>query len=154
MHDACAFRRRSGCAALVLVLGCVLQGIPVPWTVVGGLAAAGLFFWPIVILCVAIGGSLRGLWPHTVIQTVLAAPLAFLTIWGVLLISGGLYVLTTTRGLLYGLLDRLLPNQPASVFWLVLLISGVMSAYGSIVAMRAIGLFYRHFKQYLPWRAE
>lgn len=140
--------------ALLLIIGCVSQGVDVPWSVVAGLAAAGLFFWPIVILGVAIGGGFQGLWPHTIVQTVLAAPLAFLAIWLVLLVSGGLYAFSSQSVWLAEVLDKLLANRPGSIFWLLLVISAAISAYAAVVAMRTIGLFYRHFKKQLPWRAE
>jgi hypothetical protein len=139
--------------ALLLMIGCLVQGVQVPWEVVAGLAVVGVFFWPIVILGAAIGGGFQGLWPHTIVQTVLAAPLAFLMIWGVLLIAGGLYVFGTHGALLELVLGNILPNRPGA-FWMILLISAVVSAYSAIVAMRTIGLFYRHFKKQLPWQAE
>jgi len=113
------------------------------------LMLAGLFFWPTVVLAVAIGGTFAGLWPHVVIRTALCAPLAYLAICAALITS---YVLST------------LPTNPSVVaaagpttlsslagFWVA---SEVAGLYSSIVSMRVIGLFYRHYKHRFPWVAE
>ncbi len=139
---------------LLLIIGCVMARARIPWELVGLLAAAGVFFWPVIILGLAIGGGFHGLWPHTVLKTVLAAPVAYLAIWFVLLIAGAVSVVASFSDLFAALPGNLLPAQTFSTAWILLAVSATISAYCSIVAMRSIGLYYRHFKRQLPWIAE
>lgn len=114
-----------------------------PWSSTA-LIILGCAFWPIIILAVSIGGGFSGLWPHVIVLTALAAPLAYGAICATLVFAVGLT-----------LLPELLPASwlPSS-FWTLHTINGILSAYAAIVAMRAIGLYYRHFKHKFPWTAE
>ncbi len=121
----------------------------VDWTVAAGLAVFGLFCWPAVVLAVSIGGTFRGLWPHLVIGTVLASPLAYLALWGTLIAS--VLLATIPFWTAFVTLAGRLPVQG----WLGLeAIHVAMNVYCFIVAMRAIGLYYRHFRQRIPWAGE
>jgi len=119
-------------------------GVSVPSWLSTALVLLGCAFWPVIILAVSIGGGFSGLWPHVIIRTALAAPLAYGAIGVTLAIAVGLMSL-----------PELVPASwlPAS-FWTLHTINGILSAYAAIVAMRAIGLYYRHFKHKFPWVAE
>jgi hypothetical protein len=123
------------------------------WNVVWLLAAAGLVFWPVVVLGVSVGGGFYGLWPLRIIRTAAAAPLAYLAMCVVLLIAAAIAALPylpvyrNLLGSLAGLTNR-------SFLWLFTVVNSTISAYAAIVAMRAIGLYYRHYKRKFPWVAE
>jgi hypothetical protein len=125
------------------------QAGEVNWWYVGTLAALGLFFWPVVVLAVTIGQSFSGVWPHTVIQTALSAPLAYLAVWGMLLATvGGVYAIQLV------IEARLAANLPFQTMLGLAFVNTCLSLYMSIVTMRTIGLFYRHYKHRFPWTAE
>jgi len=117
------------------------------------LAAVGLLFWPIIVLAVAIGGSFSGLWPHVVARTALCAPAPYLAMCGTLLIAAVVWVLPSTSLFdnLYIKAAQLLGRRGPLVIQLP---QDLISLYGMIVAMRTIGLYYRHFKHKFPWAAE
>ncbi|MGQ9651084.1 MAG: hypothetical protein ACUVXJ_13320 [Phycisphaerae bacterium] len=117
------------------------------------LAAAGLLFWPIIVLAVAIGGSFSGLWPHIVVRTVLCAPAPYLAMCGTLLIAAVIWILPSTPLFdnLYIKAAQLLGPRGLLAIHLP---RDLISLYGMIVAMRTIGLYYRHFKHKFPWAAE
>lgn len=127
------------------------------WEVLGGLrfevlyvsAAAGLFLWPAVVLMVAIGNSFSGLWPHLVVRTALAAPLAYVASCAVLLVAAGLAIVPETDWY-YSLYEQVSFGRAIGLE----LLSNGISLYAALVAMRTIGLYYRHYKADLPWQAE
>jgi len=125
------------------------NGLELPHTAFIALAAACAFFWPVVVLCVAIGGGFQGLWPHTIIRTAWAAPLPYLAVWGALLVAAGVTFLPDTD------LFASLGSRWGVRGMILLRMAGyAMSVYAMIVAMRVIGLFYRHYKKRFPWVAE
>lgn len=121
----------------------------IDYKTITGLMLVGAFFWPAIILCVGIGQGISGLWPHLIIRTALAAPVAYLAIGLVLVVSGAISALPYLP-FLEPLLDRL-SIHGGTVFYLIC--RGV-TIYGLVVSMRAIGLYYRHFKERFPWTAE
>ncbi len=125
----------------------------IDWRIIGLLAAVGVFFWPALILAVSIGGGVVGIWPHTIIRTAVSAPLAYLAVWLVVLVAFGISVLAQSSWLYAGLI-KIAPQNPFKAVMLLSIVSGTLNVYAMIVAMRAIGLFYRHFKNRFPWRAE
>ncbi len=123
----------------------------VPWTLVRAVAVAGLFFWPVVILGVAIGGGFKGLWPHTIVHTALAAPVVYLAVCATLAIAAGILILPSTD-VWKSVFDRL--GLAAGFSVKLMILNSVLTAYAMIVAMRAVGLLYRHRKHKFPWVAE
>lgn len=121
----------------------------VAWTLVRVLAGAGLALWPVVILGVAVGRSVIGLWPHMAVRTVLAAPIPYLAVCAALALAAGLLVLPSTN-LFQSTVNRFIPGAAVKLA----IFNSVLTAYAMIVAMRVIGLFYRHYKQKFPWAAE
>jgi len=132
--------------ALVVWIGSLIYGQEVSSTTYKTLIITGVFFWPAIVLIVAIASSIRGLWPHTVIRTALAAPLAYLLLWVFLLIPRGAeWVIERNLPALTGNVRAAIGFSIASALW---------SAVTYTLAMRAIGLYYRHFKHRFPWAAE
>lgn len=135
--------------AIVLAVWSWARTGEVVWNWVYAVGGAGLFFWPAVVLAVAVGGTFAGLWPHVVVRTALSAPVAYLAICAALLVAAAIAALP----------DVLIATgaaQPiASAPALALRAAGeAVGLYAAIVAMRVIGLFYRHYKHRLPWVAE
>jgi len=117
--------------------------------VVRGLTILGLLFWPVMILAVAIGGSFRGLWPHRMVWTVFRAPLPYLAVCGMLIIAVSLWCLPHLS-MVQAQVDKLGRRAIPAFFFA----RDLIGMYGMIVAMRTIGLFYRHYKHRFPWAAE
>jgi hypothetical protein len=109
----------------------------------------GFALWPSVILMVAIGGTIRELWPHLVLRTALAAPLAYLAVTSVCLLPCVLLSFAFSPS---GV--ALLSGVPGPVIrgthWLPI----VLLPYSILVATHAIGLYYRYYKERFPWAAE
>ena len=107
------------------------------------LLAVGSVFWPAVILMVAIGDGLRGLWPHTVLLTIAAAPIRYAAVCGALAVVAAIGSLLDVMGpvSLGGALLRTIAGH-------------ALSMYALIVSMCVIGLYYRHCKHRFPWAAE
>jgi len=137
-------------AIVLLVVRHDTTAIHVPW--IPGLA--GLFCWPAVVLMVAIGDGFRALWPHLVLRTILSAFGAYVAVWCLLILAW------------LPIFVPILANAGYLPAWSVFsgggggariaagLVGCVAESYTMIVSMRLIGLYYRHFKDRFPWRAE
>jgi len=133
-----------------LILGGVsgsLQGATaemVPFVV---LLCAGIFMWPMIVLCVTLGGfatlSRLDMLILTIIKTF---PVYILT---VALVFGA----DLLNGLLAGLATGRVGEGRGGYFLLGILVAGI-GVYFEIVAMRIIGLYYHHFKQRFAWSWE
>lgn len=121
--------------------------------VVRGLAAMGILFWPAMTLAVAIGGSFRGFWPHRIILMAVNAPVAYAAVCGILLIAAVLWYLPSSPPVA-SMTNDLVQQFGLRVLIGMRLVSAFIGLYAMIVAMRTIGLFYRHFKHRFPWVAE
>jgi hypothetical protein len=139
------------------VMGLLFFGVPalppIHWEVIRILIIVGLFFWPVVILGVSLGGGFSGLWPHTIIRTALAAPLPYLATCIVLLIAAGLAYLPHSTQYQTAVI-KLTSKAGLGVSIMAATLGAVMNVYTMIVAMQAIGLYYRHYKHKFPWVAE
>ncbi len=116
--------------------------VPLAFVVMG----VGGLFWPIVVLSMAIGGGMAPPLPHVIIRTALCAPLAYLAVLTALGVTVGLQYFAE-----FGLERYLSQGSGLLVTKAISLSVGV---YTTIVAMRAIGLFYLHNKRKFPWVAE
>ncbi len=134
-----------------IVLRCLRSygGWAIPDNALTAAGIAAIVIWPAVVLTLAIGRSLGGLWPHIVLRIPLAGPIAYaaicLTVTAALVLTGDLdffYAVSPIR-FLAGL-------NP----WAQSAIGAVLTAYAAIVSMRAIGLYYHHYKHRLPFEAE
>jgi hypothetical protein len=113
------------------------------------LVLVGLFFWPAVMLAVAIGHTFSGLWPHVIVRTPMGAPLAYVAICAALVVAATVSTLPAHPRFVAAV------TGSSPVGGLVLrLVGTIVGLYSSIVAMWVIGLFYRHYKDRLPWTAE
>jgi hypothetical protein len=119
------------------------------WSLAYGLTLVGMVFWPAVILAVVIGGGFQGLWPHTIVRTALAEPLAYLVVCAVVLIVPGFDALLDLD-----VVQAALGELSFSATLAVTVFVGLIDLCVVIIAMRAIGLYYRHFKHRFPWIAE
>ncbi len=91
----------------------------------------------------------KGLWPHVVVRTVLAAPVPYLAVCGAILVAVSFqYVVDSDT------VTALVGNIGVGPVIALAFLSQALSLYASIVAMRVIGLYYRHYKQRFPWQAE
>ncbi|MBX3351728.1 MAG: hypothetical protein KF684_02240 [Phycisphaeraceae bacterium] len=109
--------------------------------------AAGVFIFPVAILCVAMGGMGTLLRPDYHIRTILSAPGQYLLIWCMLLL---VFAVQVGVGLLLESEDA---SEGFLAFLLTIAVSSLLTVYGLIVTMRQIGLFYRHFSDRFPWSA-
>lgn len=109
------------------------------------LAIGGCLLWPAIILTVALGGGVGSLMPHHVVLTPLAAPLAYLASCATILVAMALLIVPDLPQVRVYVLQGGLVGS---------LFTSVLNVYACVVAMRAIGLYYRHFKHKFPWTAE
>jgi len=99
----------------------------------------GLFLFPMAILTTAVGKDITLLRPDYILAPILRAFLPYLVVV-VLLVAGCVLETQTTQytGLTFGVtVGQLMPNLAVQVI--------------VIIAMRSIGLFYRHYSCYLRW---
>ncbi len=133
----------AGMAAAETILkdgigGIVQAGLVGEALVYAILLFAGLFMWPIVVLCVAVGGfstlSRIDLMIATIVKTFPVYALTVAIVYGAEFL--GAYFEAGSRGLL---------RRAGTI--------GV-GLYLEIVALRMIGLYYHHFKQRFAWSWE
>ena len=106
------------------------------------LKLACLFFFPIAILTVAIGKDLTMLRPDYLLIPVFSALKPYLVVAALLITVGALEMLTKQ----FNPSDKATLLSITGYLFLNLAIQAI-----AIIAMRAIGLFYRHYSSYLPW---
>ena len=116
-------------------------------------ASLGLLLWPAMVLCVSIGGGFNGIWPHILIRTALAEPLAYLLTCFVILLAVGLCAVPSME-FYQKAVEAIAAKTGRSLVLIVALIQACLITYAMLFSMRVIGLYYRHFKQKFPWTAE
>ncbi len=134
-------------AAAICGLYAVPSGISV--AICGVLGAMGMFFWPILLLTVALGGFsmlyrfdrcvaavFRSPWPYLLICLLLLVAVAPLSAAKVYIYVSGSKALAEVLGI------------SSFTLWLILL---GLETYGLLVCSRLIGLYYHHFKEDFPW---
>lgn len=127
--------------------------------VFAALLFAGFAMWPIVILCIAMGGFSTLLRPDLILLTVLKSLPGYLVC--VLVMAGFHLTMETLNEQLGGsvmnkvnrgqgfTLSRLLAG---GAIWIAL--SQGLRLFFDIVSLRAIGLYYRNFKHQFAWEWE
>ncbi len=134
-------------AAILMFIYAVPKNISI--ATCGVLGAMGMFFWPIFILTVALGGFsmlfrfdkcvtavFRSPGPYVLICVLLTVAIA--PIW-----AAKIYIYFQGAGLLAELVG-------VSTFTLRIILLG-LETYCMLVCTRLIGLYYHHFKDDFPW---
>jgi hypothetical protein len=123
-------------------------GIPLPNVSVEELVllvvciAAGFFVWPLLVLIIALGSVSGLLRIDLIAKTIVRSFPAYLIVVGIVYLSLFLPAVTL---ILVDVAGRDVPRFAISAGM------GVVELYTTIVAMRAIGLYYHHFKQRFAW---
>ena len=110
-----------------------------------------VIMWPMSILCVSIGGVSVFVRADLMVYSVLSTFVPYTMVWLLLLATGGcgyaLFKLVATD--VAGRTSLLSRHFLAGVALLAIIMT-----FASIVAMRVIGLYYRHFKHRFAWSWE
>lgn len=133
----------------------VLQGSSSGMVVFDALVFLGIFFWPMVILCVALGGFATlyrlDLIVWTIIKTFPVYLVTLVLMFGAVFVqqallqaAGGGIALQAQQG------QASLGGMMGGALILHILGTG-LDVYLSIVLMRLIGLYYHHFKERFAW---
>ncbi|MFG0273849.1 MAG: hypothetical protein ACF8QF_02200 [Phycisphaerales bacterium] len=140
---------------LTVTLVCALPALgalfaDMPITVVFAAGAFGAFLWPVTIMTAAIGGAGAAIRLDLLVRTVFSAFVPYLCIWLMLTVATFANWMATAGG------EGVLP--PPVVDFLTSGIVGyslgeLASVYTSIVSMKLIGLYYRHYSDRFPWDA-
>ena len=139
-----------GVEALVLLSP---LAVGVPFAVA---AALGAFCWPLIVLCVAIGGFSTLLRPDLMFRTLIRTfPEYQLTV--ALLCVAYVIKLAGTKGLM-AWMGTIGPAGGGAATWMsgaveIAAIVG-LNLYVDIVAMQLVGLYYHHFKDDFAWSWE
>jgi hypothetical protein len=126
----------------------LLQALDTKTAVVAGvLLAAGHFLWPIVVLVVAVGSIAGFVRVDLIVRTIARSLPAYLLTVLAVYVSIGLTAGATL--LVQAASARNVPGLPP-VFVLVPLLK-IVELYFTVIAMRAIGFYYHHFKHRFAW---
>ncbi len=137
--------------AIIAAVLCGLYTVPssISIGICGVLGAMGMFFWPIFLLAVALGGFSMLYRFDRCVAAVFRSPGPYLLICLLLLVA----VAPPTAAQVYiyfhgskSLAEVL--GIGSFTLWLVLL---GLETYGLLVCSRLIGLYYHHFKEDFPW---
>lgn len=109
---------------------------------VGVLSYAGEFVWPIIVLCMAIGGFGSFGRPDMILDTILRTFPAYLLT--VSIVVGGRLVGVALYANIAG-------DGSAADYVIRHAIATGIEAYLSVIAMSAIGLYYHHFREKFAW---
>lgn len=130
-------------------------GIPVPGTpaivVLLSFAFAGMFMWPMLVLVVSCGGSVWAMFRlDLIVETIVRSLPAYLLVVLAVYVSFGAQVAVTAF-----VWQKLGATTNWRDDWMALFVVPTIFAgigiYFEIIAMRAIGLYYRCFKDKFAW---
>ncbi len=126
-------------------------GLNVPNVWIWAALVLACFMWPMAVLCVSMGGLTVFARADLMLYSVMRTFWAYTVVWICLAVTAvgcyQLYVFATTGGTGGA---PLLSRHPLAGLAVVSLVV----TYGSIVTMRIIGLYYRHFKHKFAWSWE
>lgn len=128
-------------------VGGILQGVSAEFIPFVVLTCVGIFIWPMIILCVTLGGFTSLARPDLIVITLIKTfPLYLFT---VAIVFGADY-------LKWLLTSRLGSGDGGGFdgYFLLGLTSVGVGVYFEIVALRVIGLYYHHFKHRFAWSWE
>lgn len=160
---------KGGWVSWNAVSAAMLQGISGLLTGLGGvslgfaaLVYGGIFFWPIVVLCLALGGPTTLYRLDLILKTVVRTFLGYAWTVGIVV---GVIVLSQYLGTVTSAAPAAAPGGPAGLG--IVPTDGLMrvagqalaarvltvgvTLYAEIVAMRVIGLYYHHHKRRFAW---
>jgi len=137
-------------AFLPVIGGILLTALGAPWlTGVASLAwiPIGVFLMPICLLLFALSAHATFMRPHLILSTILRSFGGYMSTWAFLLIVAALYLLPHLNEFLdyFGVTSTTLSSRFQLNFGTNLLVAAFQT-YLMLVAMRVIGLYYRHFK--------
>jgi len=133
----------TGSGPLALVQGLGVDGV----VVAGLLLLGGHFLWPMLILIVAVGSMAGLVRLDLIVRTVARSfPAYLLTVLAVYVSIG----LAFGASILWGLRQASTPGGTASTLVWALPLK-IVELYCTVIAMRAIGLYYHHFKHKFAW---
>lgn len=136
-------------------IGGILQGSGSGTGIFEVLVYLGIFIWPMIILCIALGGF-SAIYRLDLIFITIAKTFHVYAIT-VILVFGAIFIQVALEEIIAGKITTNTPNTItgvlASAIPLRILITGV-SVYFEIVVMRLIGLYYFHFKHKFAWSWE
>ena len=134
------------------VPGLIISRHGIGVAVFGGLVILGMFFWPIIILCVALGGfdfiNHPGLILSTIVKTFPAYLFTVIMVFGVDWLGHALTGAVDTR-LAPGDVEDVSIRLGSSIL-VSFFVTGI-TVYFEIVTMKLIGLYYHHFKDRFAW---
>ena len=111
---------------------------------------AGLFLWPILVLTIALGGF-SAIWRVDLMVQTIARSVGPYLLTVALVFGAMLADILTGNALLANAATRQLAGAGLGVLVTAKLLGLAISLYCDIVALRAIGLYYRHFKDRFAW---
>jgi len=139
------------CPAIVLIWLRNNMNLNVPILWIQAVLVLAVVMWPMAALCVSIGGVSVFARADLMLYSVARTILPYTVVWILLLITGvGAYYLVYLISAGVGGGRPLLSRHPLAT---VALLSLILT-YSAIVAMRVIGLYYRHFKHRFAWSWE
>lgn len=116
-----------------------------------GLLLLGLLLWPITALSIAVNGcTVDAIRYDRQLVTIARAPGGYLAVCLLLVAAAAILVAGSVSAAVTG---ALLGGGLGAAL-LVGLLTSFVGAYAAVVCMRAIGLFYRHYKDRFAWAAE
>ncbi len=125
---------------------------PIPHAFVIANAVVGVTLFPIMMLAVTIGGLSALLRIDAIVMTVYRTFSVYVLVW--------LFMLVVSAGTFALIKFLLFPPAPGAAKLAtahpvpVLLVVSLIVSYFFVVAMRVIGLYYRHFKHQFAWSWE
>lgn len=123
------------------------------WLFLGALAA-GWFFFPIAVMVVAIGNSIRALRPDHLIRALIAIGPWYLFAWPItMFVLAGWIILPFSMTLLGSVAGFSGILSSVSLWMVTQAAATVLNLYLGYVLFRMIGLLYRHFHHRLSWNA-
>lgn len=144
-----------GLPALAAYFLLPMAGAPDDAAIIGAmvLAVAAALLWPVAILIVALGDFASIIRVDMLVRTAIAAPLAYLVVLVMVGASFGLQGFASDA-----IAAAMAPEDGDAEGASTLGFGGqvlvqIISLYCSLVAMQAIGLYYRHYSDRFPWDA-
>lgn len=134
----------------------VLEGSTADLPALTVLIVLGLVAWPMVVLCIAVGGFSTLYRPDLILVTILRTMPGYVTVILLVTVTLALEAVVYSGGVPGAVPRWRTPGAPppAAFSWKVFLFSTGLHVYMDIVRMRLIGLYYYHNKRNFAWSWE